>query len=520
MVLQNESCREGGPLLEYDESPLEIPLDLSVSTRSQISVSPSSYDQLDESSEFVKHKSFYDDDEDEIKSHGLNERNSSRKAFHRHGIRVRPEQDILKKEYFPEDIDAPELNQRLRSDSNLMRSPLRSTFSCRTDRERLQYSELEKLQYSSEYPEEGIEDFIKSPRSPMTYPLGGGRSCGPSMYTPPHLEHLSLKGEPPHLSFKGDLSQFARRIPNPTPLRGEVALEEEELPKSKLFLAVTGVTDSHYLNGSSLRSAPYWDRRSPSIPKDRMHCRSQSPFREQAPQTGASSPCGAQDYPYRRYPSPASFSSDLGRPQTPESPPGMDTSEADEVVFRPPILSAAARKYYSDLRATTPPELPNSDTHISSSPDNNISSSSNVVSSSCTSSTKLLPEEIEAEYNKRIGCSSSSSSPDGFLDATVSQDSEERAKLRRDYKKDLLKRFRAHPGVVPMSGQCRFGCDELRAARIRIPVQASSLPCMCGVLCMLCVCVMCWDVCCVCVLFVEVCVGVRVMCYLVCVVCV
>ncbi|KAF2358635.1 hypothetical protein FHG87_010608, partial [Trinorchestia longiramus] len=434
MVLQNESCREGGPLLQYDESPLEIPLDLSVSSRAH-TASPNHFELIEKEERYSKVPPLYPLCKDGGKKADL-VGDLFNKTHPKNTIRLRPAEDIMKKEYINFDN---EFEERKLSRENLMRSPLRSSVTSQSVREG---------RTDHNYNEDSIHEYIRRPRplSPVARCVIP-RSLSPrvSIYTPPHFEQLSLKGE------------NSKRLPSPIGFFQEDLIETNK-SASKLYLAVTGGSDANYLQSSSLRAAPYCDRRSrsPSIQGDRAYSRSQSPFREQTYPSNMS-PYNSNDYLYRRYPSPPPYSNDVGRPPTPDSSPRMDTSES-EVVYRPAVPSAAARKCYSDIltRSSLSPEIveqkPTSLANNGSSSDECSINNTNSCSSTMKS-TKLTREEIDIEYNKRIGCVSSASSPDEFLEHSVSLESEEKAELRRDYKKDLLKRFLHTDGSSSTDGR-------------------------------------------------------------------
>lgn len=433
MVLQNESCRESGVLLHFDESPLEIPLDLSVSSRSLQSSSPSSYEH------HGRNKLIKDFDEDGISYSsntafdGICEKESKlppRNYYDslenvsemyapipKSGLRIRPAEDILKKECLPN-----ECSQTRNSFSNhSSREHSREHFYEHQrdhSREPLREGHREILGETFNDVVNDVCDKYRRGRSPVPSKRGFSNrsSVSPhaSLFTPPQFENLSLKGESSNgrPQYKG----IQRDLHNGT-------------DPSKLYLAVTGV-DPNYINRTNNPSDYYSRSRSPSLPNERtINSRSQSPSNFAVDQSYRCdrSPfhsSGNNEF-YRRCPTPPRYHSEHVRPPTPVSPPTMDTSESAHS-YQEEVPTTQLKTNYAIVRTSISPKANSMNSilriHSTKTNDNNSANHS-------------MDDEDEDSYNK------SSSSPDDFRETTSSPESEEKSTLRRDYKKDMLKRF-------------------------------------------------------------------------------
>ena len=441
MVLQNEQFGETGALLEYNESPLEIPLDLSTSSRS--SSTPKSFhtdrNELATTSNrerLIKIKCQNNEEEIlddfeckniKIEEEAFPERAEGNAECHfresspRQMIRVRPDEDILKREYLSNDYCNPRPYGPPSSPREISTEPLKETL------DRAPKIVLEDNVHSTDFSDHNSsENYLHLQlrgRSPISgkrsYSVRKSMSPHRSLYTPPQFENLSLKGDPYQLKLMMH-DEFARRQ------------QQQKQESSKLFNAVTR-GDPNYSSNSACQR--YYGRsRSPSLPNDRICSRSQSPYANgDSGYYRRLSPCVPDEDLYRRPQSP-SYNSDNLRPPTPDSPAVMDTNDNHRRYLTP-----FRATYHEVHRSSLSPEYrsPESRTpvHVTlSCPMNDNSDSS--VNSKNNSSVDIR----DLEYNK------SSSSPDNFRESSSSPEASESGSLRRPrnpkaYKKDMLKRF-------------------------------------------------------------------------------
>lgn len=467
MVLQNESYRETGVLLHYNESPLEIPLDLSVSSRSLQSPSPASYELPgraklleDEDDVDFAPPSVY---EDEVRDRLLKERTIYgsienvteiyNQSVPKPGLRLRPAEDILKKECLTNDCLSSRSNYSNHSSREHSREPYR-------EHSREPYREHSREPFREHHRDHSREplhdnhreilgetfgntiaevyDKYRRGRSPVASKRGhvSRTSVSPaSLYSAPEFENLSLKAE------NSAVRNTYRIAQHDLPLRSD---------SSKLYLAVTGA-DPNYIKSSN--RVDYYPRsRSPSLPNERsVRSRSQSPYNftvDQSYRRGRSPPSSTSASPndghsivsahgfYQRCPTPSYHSEHHIRPPTPVSPPCMDTSDSTHSTYdrRTSSGSASDLRYQEELQRS--PKLSTMKPIFYDLP--KLKSKSEV---SRQSTNQLLNEDEDNEVYDKGGVSSSSS-PDDFRETTSSPDSDEKATLRRAYKKDMLKRFR------------------------------------------------------------------------------